>query len=188
MQPSGVYHVQHWYELEARAELAIYKGNALEALSGLDADIKKYDKSLLRRVVLVHSLKTSLHARLHLAAALEANSDLSHLKKSRVLMKKLSKTKLSYAIVCVALLKPAFSLQGGNKEQAIEELRQVVLLAEKHDMSLHGLVAQRRLGELLGGKKGDALVEKNNKLMEENGIKNPDRMSNLIAPGFNSAP
>ncbi len=87
-------------------------------------------------------------------------------------------------MVGTALLNPVFSLHAGNKDQAFEEIRHAVMLAEKHDMILHGSVAQRRLGELLGGKKGAVLVAKSNTAMEEDGIRDTDRMCNLIAPGF----
>ena len=51
------------------------------------------------------------------------------------------------------------------------------------EMALHLAAARRRRGELVGGDEGRGLVEESNAWMTGQGIRNPDRMSLLLAPG-----
>ena len=56
------------------------------------------------------------------------------------------------------------------------------------DMALYLAAARRRRGEITGGDAGRALVEESNAWMAGQGIRNPDRMSVLLAPGAWSRP
>ena len=63
-------------------------------------------------------------------------------------------------------------------------LAAAVTAAEKTDLLLHAAAARRRLGELLGGEKGAALIAQADEWMAGEGIQNPVRMTEVIAPGF----
>lgn len=56
------------------------------------------------------------------------------------------------------------------------------------EMALHLAAATRRRGELIGGDAGRGLVDESNAWMTGQGIRNPDRMSALLAPGAWSRP
>jgi eukaryotic-like serine/threonine-protein kinase len=47
-------------------------------------------------------------------------------------------------------------------------------------------VARRRLGELLSGDEGRILVTAANEWMTGEGIRNPDRVTQMEAPGFSA--
>ena len=51
-------------------------------------------------------------------------------------------------------------------------------------MKLFLAVTERRLGELIGGDEGRALVHQANTWMTAQGIVNADRMTATLAPGF----
>ena len=51
------------------------------------------------------------------------------------------------------------------------------------DMALHATVARRRRGELAGGDDGRALIEAADAWMAGQGIRNPERMAAMLAPG-----
>jgi hypothetical protein len=51
------------------------------------------------------------------------------------------------------------------------------------EMALHLAAARRRRGEIIGGAAGRALVEESNAWMASRAIRNPDRMTVLLAPG-----
>jgi hypothetical protein len=50
-------------------------------------------------------------------------------------------------------------------------------------MGLCAAAARRRRGELLGGEAGQALVEAADEWMRQRDIRNPARMTALLAPG-----
>ena len=51
-------------------------------------------------------------------------------------------------------------------------------------MALCAAVADRRLGELLGGPDGDALVGRADAWMAAQAVRRTDRVADLFAPGF----
>ena len=51
-------------------------------------------------------------------------------------------------------------------------------------MLLYAAAARRRLGEMLGGDEGRALVETADAWMRSETIVNPERMTEVFAPGF----
>ncbi len=50
-------------------------------------------------------------------------------------------------------------------------------------MALHEAVARRRRGQVLGGTRGRELVESADAWMAAQKIKNPERLSAMLAPG-----
>jgi hypothetical protein len=51
-------------------------------------------------------------------------------------------------------------------------------------MRLYAAAARRRLGRLIGGDAGKALLVEADTWMASQGIKNPARMTAMLAPGF----
>ena len=63
-------------------------------------------------------------------------------------------------------------------------LRAALAGFEACHMKLFLAVTERRLGELIGGDEGRALVHQANTWMTAQGIVNADRMTATLAPGF----
>ena len=100
---------------------------------------------------------------------------------------KLEKEKVvPYPLVLAALIRPAISLQQGKKDQAIIELKTAIQLAEENQLLFHLAGAKRRLGELLGKEteEGRALFQASEDYAQEEGIKEPEKMFEVVAPGF----
>jgi len=55
---------------------------------------------------------------------------------------------------------------------------------ETVDCNLYAAAARRRKGEILGSPEGQDLIAEADQWMKENGIINPEKMTNLLAPGF----
>ena len=81
-----------------------------------------------------------------------------------------------------SLLQAGVARQRGEADRAVTLLRNAGNGFLAADMALHAHVANRRLGELLGGDEGRALVEASEAWMRDQGIKNPERWAAMLAP------
>ena len=67
---------------------------------------------------------------------------------------------------------------------AAARLREAIAGFEALGMALHAAAARRRLGALLGGEEGRALLSAADAWMADQEIRAPSRMTDLFAPGF----
>ena len=68
------------------------------------------------------------------------------------------------------------------------ELEDALKRFEATDMALHAAVTRRRLGAILGDRRGKALIEQADDWMRHEGILRPALMADVIAPGFGPSP
>ncbi len=184
--PEQGFHLQHWYELRARVELAIYEQTAPAAVPELMPRFAALDRSMLLRVKLVRADATALRGRLFLAAA-AAGTDLgSRLDEVRKLVRKLEGEGTGYATVYALLLRAGLAAvaPGTSREDAIAPLRQAISVAADHDMALHLAAARDRLGGLLGGDEGAALRASAAAYVSTEGVVASDLLFELQAPGI----
>jgi hypothetical protein len=62
-------------------------------------------------------------------------------------------------------------------------LENTALAFAQEEMALHAAASRRRLGEISGGARGSALVSEADAWMKAHGIENPERMTEMLAPG-----
>ena len=55
---------------------------------------------------------------------------------------------------------------------------------EQAHMKLYAMAARRRQGESLGGKPGERLVAEADEWMAKQGIRDAEKMTRMLAPGF----
>ena len=91
---------------------------------------------------------------------------------------------VGYARVWSLLLGAALDDQRGAREVAVGALRQVVALAAELDMELCATAARWRLGHLVGGDEGAALVADARSFLDAENVRDPARLVEVIAPGF----
>jgi len=186
MPSEGAFHLQHWYELEARAQLAVYVGEGASAVEELAPSFERVSRSLLRRVQIVRASSNWMWARMLLAASAgsaEGAGTAGTRAEVERIARQLARERIAYATAWSLLLRAAIE-STHRPERAIELLREAIDLAENHALRLVAAAARRRLGELLGGGKGAHLVGQSTAWMSAEGIVRPDRMARLIAPGF----
>lgn len=83
----------------------------------------------------------------------------------------------------VALLRASVASVRGRNEETAELLASAELGFERAEAALMAAVIRRRRGELLGGEEGKELVDAADRWMAGQEIKNPPRMSAMLAPG-----
>jgi hypothetical protein len=184
---TGFLHVQAWYELHARGELELYVGRGATARTTLAAPLRAVSRSLLTRIQLIRAYARWLVARLALAEAEVATDPRPALRDAARMAGRMEHEGVPCIRAWASLIRAGIAAREGNPARAVTVLRQAITLCRQADLSLCAAVAERRLGELLLGDEGKALVLGANDWMIGETIRNPLRMSVVLAPGFPSA-
>jgi tetratricopeptide (TPR) repeat protein len=173
---TGFIHLQHWFEIKALAEIDLYEGKPVERA----ADLEVVAGSLLMRPQPVRIDITWLRARVALASPTPDRASVARA------AKQLSREGLISASVWALLLRAALAAGAGQPDHAVVLLREAIELAHKGDMALCVALARHRLGTLLGGDEGRALIAQAEHWMFSQGIVQPERVMRLFAPGFSA--
>ncbi len=99
-------------------------------------------------------------------------------------MKQLESEGTPCARPAAALLSASILAARGRAAEARAPLELAIANFDAADMTLHAEVARRRLGELVGGETGRALITRADALMGRQGIKRPERWTAIHTPGF----
>jgi len=188
--PEGGFHLQHWYEIQAWSELALYEGKVAARFDELRPSFDLLARSLLPRVQIVRVLSQWLLGRMLLAVGHRAGSDRRRAlaEAARIARRLVRKERIGYATVFGHLIEAAVQAQSGDRtagvENAVAALRRAEVAATSNAMQHLAIAARRRIGELLGGDEGTRLVTEADAWAEEEGIVEPNRMIEVVAPGF----
>ena len=87
------------------------------------------------------------------------------------------------AIRLVPLVRASIRVIRGQKEAAAADLGTAAAGFDAADMGLYAAMTRRRLGQLLGGSKGETLVHEADAFMTAHGVRRPDRLANVMVPG-----
>jgi serine/threonine protein kinase len=82
------------------------------------------------------------------------------------------------------LVRAGVAAHRGERARAIERLTIAETAFTREGMALHRIVTRWRRGSLIGGDAGRALVQESRDWLIEQGVKNPDRLSRVYAPGL----
>jgi hypothetical protein len=175
------YHMQHWYREQARFETDLYAGDArraLEAFRPVAAEL-----SLVRRVRLHRVHVHWLLARLLLAAADEGGGAHRVAEADRI-ARRLAREDVPYAKTYAQLVQAAIARHRSDEAGCAFALQAAIDLADAHDYPHCASAARLRLGAIVGGSRGAALVAQAREWMTEQSIRAPERMARVWTPGF----
>jgi hypothetical protein len=182
--PEGGYHIQHWYELRARTELALYlrQPPSIEAFGRSFAALQR---SLLPRVQMVRTEAIWLRGRAALAALADgtARDARAPLAVAVACAKRLARERAPVAHAWGAMLAAGIAARRGDVPEAVVRLLEAERAARGADLLLVEAAARYRRGELLGGEEGAALIAGAEAFMAGEGIARPDRMMDVLAGG-----
>jgi hypothetical protein len=155
----GGYHMQHWYELRARMDLALYEGEREAAWDLWSAAEGALKKSFLQRAQTIRTESLWMVGRA--AVARGKDSDVAE-KAARAL----DKEGVGYGKVWAAMLRAGVS----RRKELLED---VVKVAERHELAMCAAAARMLLGDVHG-----------EEAMAANGVKQPARVVSMLLPGF----
>jgi serine/threonine protein kinase len=181
--PSGGYHLQHFLEVRARLELAIYRGNASSA-GWVRGALDDAAGSFLFRIQIARAISDWLRGRLALCQSLATGPTEDLVEEAEEMAQHLFEEECNYATIWGMLLQAAALTQRGQKLEALNILHKTIRYAAAQDFPLCAAVSRRRQGELLGGEEGQRLIDLADQWMQSQEIANPKRLCEIFAPGF----
>ncbi|MEO8706148.1 MAG: AAA family ATPase [Kofleriaceae bacterium] len=171
------YHLQHFLELRARVELALYRGEGAAQGVWARPGLASAERSHLLRIQIARAIADWLLGRI--AACEGAIDEAEH--RARLLVDQ----RINYAAIWGGFLEAAATHQRGDQSAAVAKLDAIAAAAD-HDFPLCAAIARLRSGQLLGTADGEARIAAATAWMTAEDIRNPLRMCDVFAPGFQS--
>jgi serine/threonine protein kinase len=179
------YHVQHNDALWAAVLIELYRGEGAAAWGLIDRSWPALRRSLLLRVQFIRTSMHFLRARAALAAAVavrrsrpvEARSLLAVAHRTA---RRLEREQMPCPTAYARLIRGALAAIGGDPSRAVPRLTEAITCFEAVDMRLCAAAARRRLGEFLGGTRGQEEIDRADRWMSDQKIKNPANLACMI--------
>jgi hypothetical protein len=182
------FHLQHWYGFFAQLQVELYQGEA-EAAERRVAEVwRSLEASLLLRIQ--HCRVIALHARARVALAVAARRPArraERLAAAAADARRLRRERMPWAVALANLVDAGAAHLRGRPDDARTSLASAAAGLEATDLRLFATAARHRLGMLRGGEEGGALVASAQAGLAAQEVKNPPRMLDLLAPGFEGA-
>ncbi len=176
--------LQRSHSLASRAYIHLYEGDAREAFKVSSELIHRMDHSNMARIELQRIFYGIDHARCALALAVKDNGNADALLAVQRQIARLRAEKTPIALPFISYYQGAIACMKGHETDGIEYLRKAIDGFEESRYPLNAAAAKRRLGTLLGGEEGDALLQEGTLAMEEERIVDKEAVTGILAPGF----
>jgi hypothetical protein len=178
------FHVQHFYALRANAAIDLYDGLGAAALERMNREWPEFVGALLHKVAFARTIMWDLRARAALCTAASASP--SEQKRLLALAEadaqRIAREKMQWSTPLADLIKALLAAQRGHRDSAFRLFEQAAAGFDGARMLLHAAATRRRLGTLLGSDQGAKLVTAADEWMATQAIKNPERMTAMLAP------
>ena len=179
------FHAQHYYQLFAQAEADLYRGDAAAAAEIVGERWPALQKSLLLQVQFIRLEALHLRARTQLAAARTGGGvDGARLHAALADARRIERARMPWATPLATLVRAGAAALDGNTAGAASLCELAAREFDTAGMALYATVTRLRLGHLVGGGDGYALVTAANEWMQGQRVREPRRLAAVLAPGF----
>ncbi len=178
------FHIQHQNALLAQLYIHLYRGDGCTAWSHALERWPLYKGSLLFNFQHARIDIVQLRARTAVLAAMTAADPVPLLRDAERAAQRLAREKVATAEAHAQAIRAGIAAVRGDWSRAMEQLTDAAARYDDIDMSLYAAAARRRLGQLIGGDEGRALVTAADTWMTDQSIRDPTRMSAMYIPGF----
>jgi serine/threonine protein kinase len=183
--------VHQCHELFGLTQNDIYVGDAQAAWRRVSEGWAKVETSYLLRFPTMRIEMHDLRARAAIAAATASTTP----REAAALVAtaardatRLGREEAAWATGLGLLVRAQVSALRRDPETSAAELRRAAERFDEVHMALHAAVARRCVGSIVGGEEGAGLVRAADAWMSSQCIKKPERMAQLLAPGFATLP
>ena len=175
------FHRQHYNHVLARVQTELYRGRASEAWQAITGSWRDFERTQLLRIQFLRIETSYLRARAALLMAANGRDGGRLLSTAIQDAKRIASFHLPWTNELSLLLRAGIAAAQGRFAEAADTLNAAALAGDAAGMQLYAAVARRRRAELLG-RESDLLAA--DTWMATQGIKRPDRIARLLAPGF----
>jgi tetratricopeptide (TPR) repeat protein len=179
--PHQGFHLQHYSSLLALVQIELYTGDSEVAWRHFEGQRRALQESLLLRLQVLRLEAKHLHARTALATA---SLHPERLRVADSLARQIVKEQMPWAEPLAGLIRAGVAFQRGELGTTLTLLSDAAEQFEFCDMHLYAVAARRRIGQLQGDERGIALIKAADEWMGAQAIANPERMTRMLAPGF----
>jgi len=176
------FQTQHYYELQARANTDLYRGDARSALARITGRYRELRSSMQLRIF-VTRLKVHL-TRARAAIRLAMEGDRSELVLAEDSARALSRDPCNAARGTVTLIRAGILSARGERDAALATLREAAVALKGAEMLAHAAAAEHVLGGVLGGDEGAELRARGEKTLRDSGVRDVERFSAFYIAGF----
>jgi len=184
----GGYHVQHNDQAWGMAQIELYAGRGGAAWDLITWNWPALSRSLLLRVQFIRVAMWQLRARCALAAAEGSIEHEPLLQTVAADARRLESAATPWSQASARLVRAALAWNRGDDVVAADLLTEAAGRFDAIPMALCAAAARRRLGVLIGGDRGAELVTAADTWMRGQEVRDPVRMTEVYAPGFNRRP
>jgi serine/threonine protein kinase len=180
------FQIQHFSDLAARQEIDFYDDKPSVAWDRIGSIWPAFRRSLLTRIQSVWIQFLDLRARsaIALAASSDANGRTAELLTSADRdATRLERERLGWSTALARLIRANLAATRGDRDAAARLAGEADALLTAVDMRLCAAAARRRRGQATAGEDGRATIAAVDAWMATNTIKNPARVTAMLAPG-----
>jgi hypothetical protein len=177
------YHLQHYRAMLAEANIEVYAGAGARAYERVVRDWAKLKKSFLLRVQYVRADAHFVRARPALASSLEGATPRARIAEAQRLAKQLASEDMAWTEPLANMVRAGVASLNDTPEDAARLLTVALRGAEAAEMATHAAAIRRQLGVLIGGDEGSALTAQADHAMTLQGVRVPERLAAMLAPG-----
>jgi tetratricopeptide (TPR) repeat protein len=178
------FQVQHFTTLTAEAQIDLYRGDGRAAWERVTSHWAGVADAMLLHVEIVRIYMLHLRARCALAAVGSGLDPELLLKSAARDARRLARERPPYARALARTIHAALAAARGERDAAVGLLGSAADELDRLSWGSFGTGARRRYGELLGGAAGRRVVQDVDDYLAGQGVKRPDLMAALQAPGF----
>ena len=175
---------QQFNYMVARSMTALYRCRGDAAWRCVTENRAALRGSLLLRAQLLRVEASYLRGRCALAVAASGRERRAFLAVARGEAHRIVRERRRWSDPLAKLLSAGVASGEGRPDLAADRLAAAADEFDLADMNLYAAVARRRLGQILGGDRGQDLVRQADLFMTAHSVRNPARMTRMFAPGF----
>jgi hypothetical protein len=178
------FHRQHYNHMLARLQTELYRGRAEAAWQLIERGWPAMKRTYLFRIQFLRIEASYLRGRCALLMA-DAGGDAGRcLSAARRDARRIAREGMAWSDPLSLLLTAAIACREGRRDLAIDRLSRAAGDFDRADMHLYAAAARRRLGALVKGERGRALMDQAEEWMASQEVRNPARLTRMLAPGF----